>query len=148
MATYKYKLETLLTFRRNLEEQAHLKLVREQDILIGHKKRLEVLKSERVRIIQDLEERKKKRLQAALFSLYMNSIRSRERDIQVQMTMIESQKHVVEEARKALLEKVKERQIIEKAKERDHQNFLKEGLKEELKEHDEMAVLTFGRERV
>ncbi|MCK5341308.1 MAG: flagellar FliJ family protein [Desulfobulbaceae bacterium] len=137
-----------MTFRRNLEEQAHLKLVREQDILIGHKKRLEVLKSERVRIIQDLEERKKKRLQAALFSLYMNSIRSRERDIQVQMTMIESQKHVVEEARKALLEKVKERQIIEKAKERDHQNFLKEVLKEELKEHDEMAVLTFGSERV
>ncbi|MCK5227698.1 MAG: flagellar export protein FliJ, partial [Desulfobulbaceae bacterium] len=121
-----------MTFRRNLEEQAHLKLVREQDILIGHKKRLEVLKLERVRIIQDLEERKKKRLQAALFSLYMNSIRSRERDIQVQMTMIESQKHVVEEARKALLEKVKERQIIEKAKERDHQNFLKEVLKEEL----------------
>ena len=145
MATYKYKLETLLTFRRNLEEQAHLELVREQTTLESLIRRLGELRADRERIIAEMEERKKKKIRAVLLSFFMDFIRNRDREIQVQATMVESQRQVVKQARGKLLEKVKDRKIIEKARERDHTNFLNEAMKEEMKEHDEMVVLAFGR---
>lgn len=142
---YKFKLETVITYRQNLEDLAREKLVREEHILKNHIERLARLKQERQAMIDDLEERKKKSLPASLFSFFMDGIQLKENAIQLQDTTIESQRQVVERVREDLQEKVKARKVIEKAKERDYQNYLKEYLRREQNESDEMAILRFGR---
>jgi len=143
---YHFKLEPLLTYRRNLEERAQLKLAREQRILGEHIRRLSELRLDRQRIVEDLEERKKRRMPVVLYSFYMECIRNKEREIQVQSNMIEAQKKVVEMVRKELLEKVKERKVIERVREKDYRNYMQEILKKELQEGDEQAVLRYGRD--
>lgn len=142
---YKFKLETVITYRQNLEDLAKEKLVREEHILRNHIERLATLKEERQAMIVDLEERKKKSLPASLFSFFMDGIQLKENAIQMQNNTIESQRQVVERVRKDLHEKVKARKVIEKAKERDYQKYLKEYLRREQNESDEMAILRFGR---
>ena len=142
---YKFKLETVLTYRQNLEDLAKEKLAREERILRNHIERLARLKEERLAMISELEERKKTSLPASLYSFYMDGIQLKESAIQMQITVIESQRQVVEQARKDLEDKVKARKVIEKAKERDYQNYLKEYLRRTQNESDEMAILRFGR---
>ena len=142
---YKFKLETVLTYRQNLEDLAKEKLVREEYILRNHIEGLARLKEEREVMIRDFEERKKRVIAAALYSFYTDGIQLKERAIQIQNNTIESQRQVVAKVRHELLEAVKARKIIEKAKERDYQNYMKEFLRRSQNESDEMAILRFGR---
>ena len=142
---YQFKLEAVLTYRQNLEDMAKEKLVREEFILRNHIEGLARLKEERQDMIKDFEERKKKSIPAALYSFYMDGIQLKERAIHIQNNTIESQRQVVAKARQDLYEKVKGRKIIEKAKERDYQNYMKEFLRRSQNESDEMAILRFGR---
>ena len=142
---YSFRLESVLTYRNNLEELAHQKLVGEQTILKNHILRLEELKAERIAMIDDFEQRKKKRLSAVFFAFYMDGINAKDQEIQVQHTTIESQRKVVEMAREELKEKMKDRKVIERAKEKDYQKYLQEFLRKEQKESDEQAVLRYGR---
>lgn len=145
---YAYKLETLLTYRRNLEELAQQKFGREQHLLNMHRIRLDDLSNERRNLVAVFEERKKRRMNSAYFSFYMDSIRVKDQQIIVQKNTIESQKNVVETARKQLFERVKDRKIIEKAKEKDYQQYLLDSRRKEQNISDEQAVLRFGREPV
>lgn len=142
---YRFRLESVLIYRNNLEELAQQKLFGEQIILKNHIQRLEELKAERIIMIEDFEQRKKKRLSAAFFAFYMEGINAKDREIQFQNTTIESQRKVVEMAREELKEKVKDRKVIERAKERDYQKYLQEFLRKEQKESDEQAILRYGR---
>lgn len=142
---YRFRLETVLTYRQNLEELAQQKLATEQIMLKKHLQRLEELRAERQEMIDDFEERKKKSLAAALFSFLMEGINAKEREIQVQRTTVETQRRVVETAREKLKDRIKDRKVIERARERDYQKYMKEFLRKEQNESDEQAVLRYGR---
>lgn len=142
---YHFKLETVLNYRRNLEELAQQKLGRELLILESHNARLSSLKEKRVAVIAEFEEEKKKQMAAPMFSFYMESIRLMEREIEGVRQMIVSQHKAVELARLALAEKVRDKKVMEKARERDYQKYLTEVLKKEQNEADEQMVLRFGR---
>ncbi len=142
---YRFKLETVLTYRQNLEDLAKEKLARGEHILRNHIEGLARLKEERQAMIRDFEGRKKKSIPAALYTFYMDGIQLKERAIQIQKNTIDSQRHVVAKTRQDLQDKVKARKIIEKAKERDYQNYMKEFLRKSQNESDEMAILRFGR---
>lgn len=145
---YTYKLEALLTFRTNLEELAQQGLTREKKLLENHRKRLEELKISRYLTIEEFERKKKSVLPAYMLLFYMESIYNMDREIQGQQTMVESQEKVVEQARQNLLDKVKDRKVIERAREKDYENYLQRLRHEEQKEADEMAVLRYDKERV
>ena len=143
---YRFRLETLLTFRRNLEEQAQLQLARELQVLAERQARLVDLRDSRERMIDEFEERKQQSLRAALFSFYMEAIRGKEREIEALLAAIAAQEQVVAAARLQLQERVKSRKVIEKAREKDYQRFLHDFRRAEQKESDEQAILRSGRD--
>ncbi len=143
---YHYKLETLLRVRRNYEELSQQKLAHEIFVLDNHKQYLEDLKRKRQAIVSSLEEKKKQTATAGTLSLFVDGITSKDREIGVQQNAIEAQKQMVVTARKELHEKVKERKIVERLKEKDFLAYTKEMYRKEQNENDEQAVLRFGKE--
>ena len=145
---YRFRLETVLTYRRSLEEQVQLRLAREQRLLDTHLDRLDHLKAERRQIMRDLESAKRKQLAAPMFSNYMECIDTKEWEIRAQAVTVESQRRVVDEAREELQDKMKDRKVMERAKEQDYNTYLRGYLRKEQNDSDEQALLRFGREKV
>ncbi|MFC1513057.1 flagellar export protein FliJ [Thermodesulfobacteriota bacterium] len=142
---YQFRLETLLVYRRNLEELAQLALAREVQLLVDHQNHLTDLRDTRQRIIEDFDQRKKASMGAPLFSFYMESIRRQEREIEAQLDVIDRQQAEVDKARVQLGERVKDRKVIEKAREKDYRKYQQEVLRKEQAEGDEQAILRTGR---
>ena len=145
---YHYKLETLLTVRRNIEEQCQHKLAHELYVLDNHKQFLSDLKQQRLDLFATLEEKKCETMSAALFSFYVESIHNKNRQISFQKNAIEAQKQIIEEVRAELAEKMKERKVVERLKEKDFIAYSKELQRKAQNESDEMAVMRFGREEL
>lgn len=143
--TFQFKFESVLSLRRNLEEQAMLKLALEKDVLDDLVKKLARLQRERLALIDALEEKKKQSISIALFAVYMEGIGRKETDIEDQTAAIDRQKRVIEKARYALFEKVKERKIIEKLREKEYRDYLREDARKEQHENDEKTTLRHGR---
>ncbi len=142
---YTFRLESVLNYRRNLEEVAQQQLAREQVVLDGYREELVRLEAELVRFVEELEQRKQKAMVAPLYSLYMQAIDRKERDIARQQQVIAAQINAVEQARQALVERVKDRKVMEKARERDQEKYLRGVLQQEQKASDEQMVLRFHR---
>ena len=142
---FHFKLEPVLTVRRNIEEQFQFHLAREQLALNGHRQRLANLEARRLEIISEFEELKKEPLSGARFGYFMDCIRIKEEQIHIQENTIKSQERVVEEARMKLSEAVQQKKIVEVIREKQLQEYLFEQRKKEEIENDEQVVLRYGR---
>lgn len=142
---YTFRLESVLNYRRNLEEVAQQKLARELVLLEEYRAALARFEAELVRLVEDLEQRKQKPMMAPLYTLYMQAIDRKERDIAQQQRVIAAQAKAVERARGDLAERVKGRKVMEKARERDQEKYLREMLQKEQNASDEQMVLRFNR---
>lgn len=144
---YHFKLETVLGLRRNLEELAQQKLARELTLLEEQKLRLAALQQQRQELIAEFEEKKQRQMLAPLFAFYMEGIFRKEQEVAAGLGLVETQQGAVARAREELTGKVRDKKVMEKARERDHLKFLLAGLKKEQNEADEQMVLRFGRKR-
>jgi flagellar protein FliJ len=142
---FRFKLETLLSCRRSLEEQAQQVLAREQTVLAAHRQGLAELEEERLRLEAELERRKKSTISAPLFTFYMDALGRQEEEVRARRLMIDSQQRAVEKARSELVERVKARKVIERSREKEHQEYVREELRREQNENDEQMVLRHGR---
>jgi flagellar protein FliJ len=142
---YRFKLETVLGLRRNLEELAQQQLARELMLLEEQKLRLAALKEQRQTLIAEFEEEKHRQMLAPVFALYVEGIFRKEQEVEAGLARIEAQQGAVAQAREVLAGKMRDKKVMEKAKERDYQKFLLAGLKKEQSEADEQMVLRFGR---
>lgn len=142
---YRFKLETVLGVRRNLEELAQQKLAREITLLDELNSRLAALKQQRQELIAEFEEEKHKQMAAPLFAFYVEGIFRKEQDVEAGRALVEAQQGAVVQAREELAGKMREKKVMEKARERDYQKFLLAALKKEQSEADEQMVLRFGR---
>lgn len=142
---YHFRLETVLGLRRNLEELAQQKLARELTLLEEQRLRLAALKQERQDLIAEFEEKKHRQMLAPVFALFMEGIFRKEQEIEAGQALVEAQQGAVVRAREELAGKMRDKKVMEKARERDYQKFLLAALKKEQNEADEMMVLRFGR---
>ena len=142
---YHYKLETLLTVRRNREEQAQQRLAHELFVLENHKKYLASLEEERLELYTALEERKRTTMTAGMFSFYVEAIHMKNRMIAFQHNAVLAQQELIEGVRAELLVKVKARKVVERLKEKDFLAWRQEVLRKEQIESDEQAVMRFGK---
>jgi len=142
---YHFKLETVLGLRRNLEELAQQKLARELTLLEAQKLRLAALQQQRQELIAEFEEKKQRQMLASVFAFYMEGIFRKEQEVAAGLGLVETQQGAVIQAREELTGKVRDKKVMEKARERDYQKFLLAGLKKEQNEADEQMVLRFGR---
>lgn len=144
---YHYKLETLLRIRRNFEEQCQLKLAHELFVLENHKKFGEELKGQRQGLVAHLDLLKSQTVSVAMFSFYVEAITNKDRQLAFQRRAIKVQEAVVTEVRKELLEKVKERKIVERLKEKDLIAYEQELRHREQLESDDQVIMRFGHEQ-
>ena len=142
---YHFKLETILGLRRNLEELAQQKLARELALLAAEKLRLAALQQERREMIAEFEEEKCRKISAPLFAFYVEGIFRKEQEIEAGFARVEAGQAAVVRAREELAAKMRDKKVMEKARERDYQKFLLAALKKEQSEADEQMVLRFGR---
>ncbi len=142
---FTFRLQAVETIRHNEEEQAQLKLGREQTILHNHLARLSGLKEERLQMIASLQAKEQEKITGSLIQFYMEAVRSKEVLIKILQNTIASQEQVVERARRQLAEAVKERKIVEVIRKRDYDKYVAAERKKEQNESDEMAILRFGR---
>lgn len=142
---FRFRLQAVETIRRNIEEQAQLKLGREQSILNNHLVRLANLKKQRLAMIASLAEKERQKVSGALVQFYMESVRSQEVLMKMLDNTIAGQQQVVDQARAKLAEAVKERKTVEVIRQRDYDRYMTELRQKEQNESDEMAVLRHGR---
>lgn len=143
---FNFRFAPLLRVRENQEEELQLKMAREQMVLKGHEDHLTALEEQRLRMLADMEERKKKKITGSLFMHFMNAIRSKELEIVMQENVVASQERVVDDIRSQLVEVMKKRKTMEVIMERDWQDYIREFKKQEQNINDEQAVLRYGRE--
>lgn len=141
---FQFRLEAVRVIRMNKEEQALMKLGREQTLLQHHKSRLGVFQAERITMMTALGEKEKEPVSGGFIKLYMNSIRGKEQEIAILKNTIAKQEKVVQQTRFDLGERVKERKIIDVLYDRDYAAFLEKEHRREQDEGDEMAVLRYG----
>ena len=142
---FHFSLESVLTVRKNIEEQMQLKLAREQMMLSNHQARLVDLQGKRHELSEAMEERKKKPMLGRMFLYYMEAMRIQELQMRIQQTTIAAQKNVVEKVRADLAQAMKQRKIIDVLREKELEKYLLEMRRREQKESDEQALLRHGR---
>ncbi|MCK9296293.1 MAG: flagellar export protein FliJ [Desulfobulbaceae bacterium] len=142
---FHFRLESVLTVRKNIEEQVQLKLAREQMMLQRHQLRFAELQEKRRELCEAMEERKKKPISGSLFLFYMEAMRIQELQLRILQTTIASQQQIVEKVRAELGEAMKKRKIIDVLREKELQKYLQEMRRREQNESDEQALLRHGR---
>lgn len=81
---------------------------------------------------------------ASLFTFYMETILLTERSIERQRESIAGQMQVIERVRLQVVERMRQRKVIEQLRKRDYDLYMRESLRRELKENDEQALLVRG----
>jgi flagellar protein FliJ len=142
---FHFSLESVLTVRKNIEEQIQLKLAREQMMLHNHLARLADLQDKRRELSEAMEERKKKPMLGRMFLFYMEAMRIQELQMRILQTTIAAQRNIVEKVRDDLTQAMKKRKIIDVLRENELEKYLLETRRREQKESDEQALLRHGR---
>ncbi len=142
---YRFRLQTLLDYRASLEEEARLRLGREQHQLERQRRALEELGQRRQRVVEAFEEAKRQTLPASRFSYFYQTIAGIDEAMARQRQTIAAQEQVVAEARQQLAAAMRERQIMERLRDRDLAAFLAEERRREQNVVDELMMLRFGR---
>ncbi len=144
MSRFRFSMENILSMKEKLEEQAKNEYGRANARLLAEQDKLDLL-LDRLELAND-------ELKGILIeSLSVLEIRRRENAVEVIKSYIKQQKLVVkrcekevEVAREALSEAMKERKIFEKLKEKAKEAFLREEMKKEQREVDELMSYKYG----
>jgi flagellar protein FliJ len=142
---YVFKLQSVLDYRKNIEEKIHNDFSEKKRELEAEKLNLKSLVKERVDLIDELRKIHGRTVHAgdiARYVAYVEKIRDREKK---QKEIIERIKDELELKRSELLEAVKKRKVMEKLKERHTDEYDSNMNALEQKNSDEMSVLKFGR---
>lgn len=144
MAKFKYRMQSILNIRYQLEEQAKMEFGRAQMKLMEEEEKLEILKDRKEAY---LEEGRRMRSDA----LHVNDLKDNRNAVLIMDEMIEAQKEqvtlaqqVVEQARLKLQEAMQERKMHERLKEKAFDEFVKEENAAEGKAVDELTSYTYG----
>jgi flagellar FliJ protein len=143
---FKFRYESLLSYRGHLKEKAEIDLGKAQAQLSRARQLLEHYET----LLQEARNSLDKGMTAVMASeevvTYADYLNGLKRRISAQHLEVTRWEKVVAEKRKVLLAKSKEYRIIEKLKEKDFQKWNHQELLLEQKKMNEVAVVRFGRE--
>ncbi len=143
----KFKLQTVLNYRQLLENQAQQALVASQQRLTELGEELEQQQRELARHDDELKRRQQEGLTIAEIDLFETRIQHGRRviaQLQQQLQRIERQ---IQTERDELLAAARDRQVIEKLKEKQEAEFLKELNRKEREMLDEISLRSKGDDR-
>ncbi|HWR40405.1 MAG TPA: flagellar export protein FliJ [Patescibacteria group bacterium] len=147
MKRFRFRLETLLKFRKLQEEQAQLRLAKAEDVLRRERERLTVLEQNQTVNTDILRQCQQEGSTVEILKLYQVYLDKIKRDISAQKSVIAKAEQQRQECLKALEEAMKKRKLVENLKERRRLQHELEELSEEQKLLDEMGIQLFIREK-
>jgi flagellar FliJ protein len=143
---FKFRYQTLLSYRGHLKEKAEIEFGSAQRRLQEARHTMEShevrLRKARIALEQGLMSRMSSE-EMATYSDYLNGVK---RKILLQKQEVARRERIVFEKRKLLLERTKEYRIIEKLMEKDHTAWKQGQSLAEQKRVDEMSVTRHGRD--
>jgi len=138
---FRFKLQKILEYREQLEDQARVALARIQQLYIEEERRSEALK-------ELLTEQETKLYSNALLPtgerwLLEHFIRGVREDLQSSQMRLRTLAQMMAEAQKTLRERAKDKKILEKLKARQRERYELEERSKEQRSYDEIATLRF-----
>ena len=142
---FKFRYESLLSYREHLKEKAAVEFARAQAVVIKIDNQITAYRDEVAKANDDLEKNMRNTMSSndlLNYSEFINALL-----IRIEMKKIERLKaeQVVYQKRKNLLEKTRQCKVFEKLKEKDLEKWQHDQNQLELKEINEAAVTRHGR---
>ena len=144
---FRFNLETLLKYRTMIEEKAVLEFSEKVRILEKEKGVLEGSSRQRGTMMMQFLESKGGDLSAADISTFFSYLHELKRKEQEQEAVVRRSAAEVEQKRKALVEAMKKRKVMETLRDKRYQAYRADQGLREFKELDEMGVIGHGRKR-
>ena len=149
MKAFRFRLQALLQYRVMQKEKAQADLIEAASRLRKEEAQLKVFEEKWVENMTVLREQRQDgcRNKADLFKLYELYFDKLKRDIAEQKGRIREAKAIHEVCLANLAEAVKREKVVEKFKEKKHQQYLQECLSEEQKALDEIGLQIYVRDK-
>ena len=144
MAKFIFKMESILSIKEKLEEQAKAEYGLELAKLHEEERKLAILERRKDDYQNQLFELVSDRLEIIKIRRLEDSVENIKKDINIQLIVIKKQEDRVAWAREKLDNAMKERKIYEKLKEKAFEDFKAEINAQEQKEIDELVSFRFG----
>lgn len=147
MAKFIFKLESILSIKMKLEDQAKAEYGLEVMKLREEEHKLSLLERRKNGFEQQLFEALNDTLVVLIIKRLEDSVENLKYNIKIQISVIKRQEERVAKAREKLDNAMKERKIYEKLKEKAFEEFKAEVNAQEQKEIDQLVSFRFGSAR-
>ncbi len=147
MAKFIFKLESILSIKMKLEDQAKAEYGLEVMKLREEEHKLSLLEKRKNGFEQQLFEALNDTLVVLIIKRLEDSVENLKYNIKIQIAVIKRQEERVAKAREKLDNAMKERKIYEKLKEKAFEEFKAEVNAQEQKEIDQLVSFRFGSAR-
>jgi flagellar FliJ protein len=144
---FTFKFESSLNYRKTVEERKLREFSETREKLAQEEKVLEEIQSVQRRTQDQFKKMQERSFNASDVDLYLSYIKLFKEKELLQLETISKVSREVETAKKALLEAVKERKIMDNLKERHLKEFNETMAEQERKTADETAVVSFLRNK-
>jgi len=138
---FRFKLQKILEYREQLEDQARVALARVQQLHFEEERRNEILQT--LLTEQEHELYSNALLPPGERWLLEHFIRGVREDLQSSHMRLRTLARMVAEAKKTLQERARDKKILEKLKARQREQHEREELSKEQRSYDETATLRF-----
>ena len=138
---FHFKLQKILEYREQLEEQAKVALARVQQLFIEEERRSEILKA--LLAEQEIKLYSNALLPAGERWLLEHFIRGVREDLQSSHMRLRTLALMVAEAQKTLIERARDKKILDRLKTRQRERYELEERTKEQRSYDETATLRF-----
>lgn len=144
---FRFNLETLLKYRAMIEEKAVLEFSEKVRDLEREREVLEEIGRRRGTVMLQFLERQRGDLSAGDISVFVSFLHELKRKQQEQDAVVRHCSAEVEQKRRALVEAMKKRKVMETLREKKFQAYRSERGLREFKELDEIGVIGHGKKR-
>ena len=138
---FSFPLQTLLNWKRNLEEFSQVRLAEKNARLRKQEEEIQRLAEIRFSYDQELKEKSQKGIPAGEYVLYKRFAENSRTDLLVKEDKKKNTIREIETERETLITLTKEKKILEKLKEKRWKSFIYQMEKAEQKGNDEMVTL-------
>lgn len=145
MAKFRYRMQSILNIKYQLETQAKMEVGRAQMLLNEEEERLQALIDRKEAYFEEGRKMRKKALNVNALRDNRNALRVMDDRIEEQREQVKKAEKVLEKAREKLKEVMQERKMHEKLKEKALVQFLQEEKAAEGKIVDELTSYTYGK---
>tara|TARA_B100000614_G_scaffold253759_1_gene268120 strand:+ start:1276 stop:1734 length:459 start_codon:yes stop_codon:yes gene_type:complete len=146
MKRFEFKLQSLLNYKKHLEEMARLEMARAASDVNACEQRIRELGEERENAVTNIEKLVEEGVNARAFNMYHGFVQALEQSITEEWQKKVSLDKVLDEKRLLLKQRTIDKKAMERLRERRADEFMKEMLREEQKGLDEIAALKTARE--